>query len=163
MKNLVIILVLFLEVNSCNNNQKDIVPKRETIVGKWQFFETCISPGNACVLEKIKNDPIIEFKENGEYFISNSTEKEGIYACGGKWQLIKIQMNSTLKAVQFSPSCNKALWTYYYKFNEDNTLNINPQCIEECRFTYKPINLNFLKLIIKERQPLQSAFPFMKT
>ena len=75
MKNLVIILVLFLEVNSCNNNQKVIVPKRETIVGKWQLFETCISPGNACVVEKINNGPIIEFKENGAYLISNSTEK----------------------------------------------------------------------------------------
>ncbi len=141
MKSLVIVLVLILEVNSCTNkNQKDIFPKKEKIVGKWQLFETCISPGNAYVLEKIKNGPIIEFKENGEYLISNSTEKEGIYACGGKWQLIEIQMNPTLKAIQFSPSCNKAFWTFYYKFNEDNTLNINPQCIEECRFTYKPIN-----------------------
>ncbi len=141
MKSLVIVLVLILEVNSCNTkNQKDIFPVSQTIVGKWQLFETCISPGNACVVEKIKNGPNIEFKENGAYLISNSTEKEGIYACGGKWQLIEIQMNPTLKAIQFSPSCNKALWTFYYKFNEDNTLNINPQCIEECRFTYKPIN-----------------------
>ena len=141
MKSLVIILFLLLEINSCTkSNQIEVFPKRETLIGKWQLFETCLSPGNACVLEKIKNGPIIEFIENGEYSISNTTEKEGIYACGGKWQLIEIQTNPAIKAIQFSPSCNKALWTFYYKFNEDNTLNINPQCIEECRFTYKPIN-----------------------
>lgn len=141
MKSLVIMLILFLEINSCNSkNQKDVYPKRETILGKWQLFETCISSGNACELKKISNGQIIEFKENGEYLVSNSIEKEGVFGCNGKWQVIEIQTNSIQKQIQFSPSCNKALWNFYFSFNHNNTININPQCFEECRFTYKPIN-----------------------
>lgn len=141
MKSLSILLVLFLQF--CSNSErieKEIFPKRDSIIGKWQLIETCISPGAACVLEKIENGFILEFKENGEYIVSNNKENEGIYQCNGTYNLLEIETNPVRKVIELSPSCNKALWNLFYNFNGDNTLNINPQCIEECRYTYKPIN-----------------------
>ena len=137
MKSISIFILLFLQL--CTKSEKEIYPKRDEIIGKWQLFETCISPGSACVLKKIDNGAIIEFLASGEYKITNFKENESVLNCDGKWKLVEIQINPVIKAIEFSPSCNKALWTLYYKFNEDNTLNINPQCIEECRYTYKPI------------------------
>jgi hypothetical protein len=140
MKSLSIIFLLLLQL--CSNSdktEKEVFPKRDKIIGKWQLFETCISPGAGCELKKIENGVILEFKENGEFLVSNAKEKEGIYQCDGKYKLLQIQTNPATNLIEFSPSCNKALWTLYYSFNDDNTLNINPQCIEECRYTYKPI------------------------
>lgn len=117
-----------------------VFAKRDKILGKWQLIETCISPGNACVLKKIKDGVMIEFKANGEYLVSNGNEGDGAFECGGKYQLIEIQTNPTQQAIEFRPSCNKALWTHNLVLNENNTININPLCIEECRYTYKPID-----------------------
>lgn len=135
------ILLLFL-IQFCTNSEKtekEVFAKRESLLGKWQLFETCISPGAACVLEKIKNGLIIEFKEDGTYLVSNNQNEQGVYSCNGTFKLLVIETNPVQTVIEFSPSCNKALWNLYYSFNEDNTLNINPQCIEECRYTYKPI------------------------
>lgn len=137
MKSLSIFFLLFLQL--CTKSDNEIYPKRDSIIGKWQLFETCISPGSACVLKKIDKGVIIEFLANGEYKITNFKENESILNCDGKWKFIEIQTNPVITAIEFSPNCNKALWTMYYKLNEDNTLNINPLCIEECRYTYKPI------------------------
>ncbi len=140
MKYLMILYLLLLQF--CTNSEKtekEVFAKRESVIGKWQLFETCISPGSACILEKVENGLIIEFKENGDYLVSNNKNEQGAYSCNGKWQFIEIETNPTIKMIQFSPSCNKALYSYYFGFNEDNTLNINPPCIEECRFIYKPI------------------------
>lgn len=38
-----------------------VFAKRDTILGKWQLFETCISSGNACVLKEIEDGIITEF------------------------------------------------------------------------------------------------------
>ena len=117
-----------------------VFAKRDTIWGKWQLFETCISPGNACILKKVKDGVIIEFKEHGEYLVSNTDHSEEVLPCGGKYEMIEIQTNPTQQAIEFRPTCNKALWTFSLVFNENNTININPQCFEECRYTYKPVN-----------------------
>lgn len=135
------LIFLFFGIASCNSNSDDIVfAKRDNILGKWQLFETCISPGDACVLRKVKDGVIIEFKANGEYLVSNANEADGAFECGGKYQVIEIQTNPTQQAIEFRPSCNKALWTHRLVFNENNTININPLCIEECRYTYKPVD-----------------------
>lgn len=141
MKSFSLIFIVLFQL--CTNDKvvdEEIFVKRDSIIGKWQLFETCISPGAACILEKIKNGMILEFKENGEYLISNVKENDGIYQCNGNWKIIESVMFPGQKQIQISPSCNKALWTLNFGFNSDNTLNINPQCIEECRYTYKPIN-----------------------
>jgi hypothetical protein len=140
MKSLSIIFLLFLQFcSSSKKAEQEIFPKRNEIIGKWQLFETCISPGAACELKKIENGVIIEFKADGTFLVSNKSDNEGIYQCDGKFKLVEIETNPAIRAIEFSPSCNKALWTLYYSFNDDNSLNINPQCIEECRYTYKPI------------------------
>lgn len=135
------LIFIALHFCSCSSKNDDMVfAKRDTILGKWQLFETCISPGNACILKKIKDGGILEFKENGEYLLSNTNKGEGVLTCGGEFELIEIQTNPTQQAIQFRPSCNKALWTFNLVFNENNTININPQCFEECRYTYKPMD-----------------------
>jgi hypothetical protein len=135
---LIFIALLFCSCSLKNDNM--VFAKRDTILGKWQLFETCISPGNACVLKKIKDGVIIEFKANGEYLVSNTNKGDGAFECGGKYQVIEFQTNPTQQAIEFRPSCNKALWTHNLVFNENNTININPLCIEECRYSYKPVD-----------------------
>ena len=71
-----IFLLLFLKL--CTRSEKEIYPKRDAIIGKWQLIETCISPGSACILKKIDNGVIIEFLENGEYKITNFKENESV-------------------------------------------------------------------------------------
>lgn len=138
-----IISVIFIALHfcSCSSKNDDIVfAKRDTILGKWQLIETCISPGNACVLRKVKDGVKIEFKENGEYLVSNPDQGGEVLPCEGKYEVIEIQTNPTQQAIEFKPTCNKALWTFNLVFNENNTININPQCFEECRYTYKPVD-----------------------
>ena len=141
MPKIISIIFIALLFCSCSSKNDDMVfAKRDTILGKWQLFETFISPGNACVLRNVKDGVIIEFKENGEYLVSNSNEGDVAFECGGKYEVIEIQTNPIQRAIEFRPSCNKALWTHNLVFNENNTININPLCIEECRYTYKPLD-----------------------
>jgi hypothetical protein len=136
-KNILLFIICFCFL-SCK--KEGSFEKRDSIIGKWQLIETCISPGNSCVLQKIKNGQIIEFQENGEYLLSNVAINSGFFECNGKWQK-KINPNySAYQILDIMPTCNKSLVEIFYIFNADNTLNINPQCIEECRYTYKPVN-----------------------
>jgi len=141
MSKIICVIYIALHFCSCSSKNDDMVfVKRDNILGKWQLIETCISPGNACVLKKIKDGVIIEFKVNGEYLVSNGNEVDGAFECGGKYQVIEIQTNPTQHAIEFRPFCNKALWTHNLVFNENNTININPFCFEGCRYTYKPVD-----------------------
>ncbi len=140
MKSYFIFILFALNFCSKTETTKEVFPKRDGVIGKWQLFETCISPGAGCELRKIENGVILEFTKTGEYIVTNAKDSEPLYQCNGKYQLLEIQTNPLQKVIQLSPDCNKALWTLNYNFNSDNTLNINPQCIEECRYTYKPIN-----------------------
>ncbi len=134
------ILLGFL-LKSCHlKNDDDVFAKRNSILGKWQLFETCISTGNECVLREIKDGVIIEFRANGEYAVSNTDKGGGFLPCDGKYEVIEIQTDPAQYAIEFRPSCNKALWTHRLVFKENNTININPFCFEECRYTYKPVD-----------------------
>lgn len=136
-------LALMVCMQLCTTDKKtdtEIFEKRTSIVGKWQLVETCISPGAACILEKIKDGVIVEFKADGSYVVTNTKENNSSsWQCNGTYRLLEIQTLPAKNVVELSPGCNKALWNLYFNFNADNTLNLNPQCIEECRYTYKPI------------------------
>jgi hypothetical protein len=139
MKGISILFLFLLQFCSKTENTDAVLPKSDSIIGKWQLIETCFSPGNACELQNVENGHIIEFKENGEYLVTNLKEIDSNYLCGGQWKFIELQTNPSEKRLQLSPNCNKALWTFYFNFNPDNTLNINPPCIEACVYTYKAI------------------------
>ena len=38
-----------------------VFAKRDTILGKWQLFDTCSSLGSECVLKEIKEGIITEY------------------------------------------------------------------------------------------------------
>ena len=129
-----------LVMSLCTNKSTDpIFPKRDGLVGRWQLIETCISPGGGCVLEKITNGLIIDFKSDGTYLVENNAINQGVFFCKGRWNLGLISDSFWGTQVQIAPECNKGIWNLYFTFTEKNTLNLNYQCIEECRYTYKPI------------------------
>lgn len=122
-----------------NWKPQPLFPKRESLGGKWKFYETCISPSNQSVPEKINDEVIVEFQKDSRFSVSDLSKSNLSLPCGGNWKVLKQASNSVFMQFQFTFACNKAIYTFYFSFNDNNTLNLNPPCIEECRFTYMPL------------------------
>lgn len=53
--------LLFCIESFTSKNDDMVFAKRDTILGKWQLFDTCISLGSECVLKEIKEGIITEY------------------------------------------------------------------------------------------------------
>ena len=77
-----------------------VFAKRDTILGKWQLFDTCISLGSECVLKEIKEGIITEYIAVWEYLYSNTDQVRGVLPFWGwGYEMIEIQTNSAGHAI----------------------------------------------------------------
>jgi hypothetical protein len=135
MLSLRIFLLALVLLKTCGKDTDAV--ERKGLIGRWQLVETCISTGAACKPKQISNGTIIEFKSNGTYTIQNFTE--GALTCNGSWKEAANTHQAGIKNLFFTPSCTGPI-TLMLSQNGNTNINLSPQCIEECRYTYKPIN-----------------------
>jgi hypothetical protein len=133
-----ILLCAFAILFACQTEPK-VTEELTTNIGRWQLTETCLSPGNACVLKKINNGPILEFLADGTYQISNNSEQLLPFSnCNGTWLILPNNTDERHTLLKFTDSCTGATINCKLFYNT-NTIDLNPFCKEECRYTYKSL------------------------
>lgn len=129
---LIVGLVSFL---GCGGN--DLSPAEEQILGKWQLFEYCVSPGSGnCVPQTATttNSQTLEFKRNGSFIekkpqpgrFQTPIVSSGDYQIKSKGKIIFRFDNQTAITGEVE-------WGYEVSATE---LVIYPLCFEGCKYTY---------------------------
>lgn len=135
-KNL-ILLVVFIIINSCNNFEEEIEPTNQSISGKWRLRGGFVSNGGPQYFVENDSNEIIDFFDNGK-FQSNKYDKctEGIFRLEEKKIFFKYECDNFIAQNENEDGFivyKLELYTDYFLLRPFS----GPFCIEGCSYKYE--------------------------
>lgn len=114
---------------SCSDSDSYCTNEEFNLIGSWQLIEFCFSPGNAsCPIRYPEEEEIISFRSDSTYTYSIGDQSTtGTFSVSG----IRVDFNSETE--------NPSLTSRILNPLSGCSLELNPQCIEECRSLFEKV------------------------
>ena len=122
--------IIFAFIYSCTDSDSNCSDEEFDLIGNWRLVEFCFSPGDAsCPIRYPEEEEIISFRSDSTYKYSIGDQSTtGTFSVSGN-------------RVDFdSDSENPSLTSRILNPLSSCRLEINPQCIEECRSLFEKVD-----------------------
>lgn len=117
----------------CGENDVIISDGEINLKGRWKLIEFCQSPGDISCPKQIPDYEEIYVFEDSEFSLQSRD-----ISCNGTFEIVD---QGELKVIQFvndqSDETGCVNRDYYLNVIDNNHININPFCFEECTYLYE--------------------------